>query len=221
VRIAAYSVQEKEHKKDIARSAHFPLPSNDSTVAHLTDTQFIGFPRAASGQLEERRFHTIHHLEPRRTHHRDQWYLSDSAAFRTLENQISNDRFRAELKETRNKARQTENEVALRVHQLYYRILVLQSHKEAAVAKIQANESLQAERVQQVKFGSTLEEEAIESRAQSLEAKQDLLTTELQLSDLTMQLDDAIGLPLNTLLALDPSVRQVANTRREQCLVWR
>jgi outer membrane protein TolC len=34
-----------------------------------------------------------------------------------------------------------------------------------------------------------------------------------------MQLDDAIGLPLNTALALDPSVRQVANTcDREQCL---
>jgi outer membrane protein TolC len=131
----------------------------------------------------------------------------------------ANDVAAAELKETRGKARQTENEVALRVHQLYYRILVLQSHKEAALAKTQANEVLQAERVQQVKFGSTLEEEAIESRAQSLEAKQDLLTTELQLSDLTMQLDDAIGLPLNTALALDPSVRQVANTcDREQCL---
>jgi len=95
----------------------------------------------------------------------------------------------------------------------------LQSHKVAASARIQANETLQAERVQQVKFGSTLEEEAIESRAQSLEAKQDLLTTELQLSDLAMQLNDAIGLPLNTPLTLDPTVRQVANTcELEQCL---
>jgi len=131
----------------------------------------------------------------------------------------ANDVAAAQLKETRGKARQTENEVALRVHQLYYRILVLQSHKEAAQAKIHANEALQAERVQQVKFGSTLEEEAIESRAQSLEAKQDLLTTELQLSDLAMQLSDAIGLPLNTPLTLDPTVRQVANTcELEQCL---
>jgi len=41
----------------------------------------------------------------------------------------------------------------------------------------------------------------------------------LQLSDLTMQLDDAIGLPLTTPLVLDPTVRQVANTcDREQCL---
>jgi outer membrane protein TolC len=124
----------------------------------------------------------------------------------------------AEVREARSKAHQTENEVALRVHQLYYRILILQSHQEAAVAKIQATEALQAERVQQVKLGSTLEEEAFETRAQSLESKQDLLTTELQLSDVTMQLDDVIGLPLTTPLKLDPVVEQVANTcEREDC----
>jgi outer membrane protein TolC len=131
----------------------------------------------------------------------------------------ANDVARAEFDETRSKARQTENEVALKVHQLYYRILILQSHKEAALAKIQASEALQTERMQQVKFGSTLEEEAIESRAQSLESKQDLLTTDLQLSDFTMQLNDAIGLPLTTPLVLDTAVRQVGSTcDREQCL---
>src|SRR6201984_1007521 len=102
--------------------------------------------------------------------------------------------------------------VALTVHQLYYRILITQAHREATQAKIQATEELDKERVQQVKYGSALEEEAIESRAQSLEAKQDLLTTDLQLSDLTMQLNDAIGLPLDTSLTLDPAVKQVANT---------
>src|SRR6202030_3045829 len=100
-----------------------------------------------------------------------------------------------------------------------YRILIVQSHREAAQARIQASEDLQKERVQQVKYGSTLEEEAIESRAQSLEARQDLLTTELQLSDLNMQLDDAMGLPLTTALVLDASVRQAGDScKREECL---
>jgi len=109
--------------------------------------------------------------------------------------------------------------VSLRVHQIYYRILILESHKEAALAKIEATETLEAERVQQVNFGSALEEEAIESRAQSLESKQDLLTTDLQLSDLKMQLNDVIGIPLNTPITLEPSVRQVANScDREQCI---
>jgi outer membrane protein TolC len=220
VRIAAYGVQEKEHTKDIARSAYFPILRNDSNVGRITDTQFIGIPAGSLGAISGT-------LLPERSIILNQGGRTLITSGTSLTQPLSelwkiksaNDVAAAELSETRSKAHQTENEVALRVHQLYYRILVLQSHKEAAAAKIQANEALQAERVQQVKFGSTLEEEAIETRAQSLESKQDLLTTDLHLSDLTMQLNDAIGLPLNTPLTLDPAVRQVANTcEREQCL---
>jgi outer membrane protein TolC len=101
---------------------------------------------------------------------------------------------------------------------LYYRILITQAHREATQAKIKTTEGVQSERTAQVKFGSTLEEEAIESRAQSLEARQDLLSTELQLSDLTMQLNEAIGLPLTTSLALDGRVREVGEVcEREAC----
>ena len=220
VRIARYSVQEKEHTKDLARSAYFPLLRNDSNVAHLTDTQFIGIPAGGLGTVGGTPI-------PAQSTILNQGDLTIVASGTQLTQPLSelwkvksaNDVARAELNETRGKARQTENEVALKVHQIYYRMLILQSHKEAALAKIQASEALQAERVQQVKFGSTLEEEAIESRAQSLEAKQDLLTTDLQLSDLSMQLDDAIGIPLTTPLVLDPSVRQVRSTcDRDQCL---
>src|SRR5262249_6501051 len=123
------------------------------------------------------------------------------------------------LTATRNQGRQTENAVVLGVHQIYYGILIAQAHRAATVAKIQAAEDLNKERLEQVKYGSTLEEEAIESRAQSLEAKQDLLTTDLQLSDLTMQLNDAIGLPLTTELVLDSGVKPVRETcEREECL---
>ena len=220
VRIAAYSVQEKEHTKDIARSAYFPLLRNDSTLAQVTDTQFIGIPAGGLGTAAGTPIPTQSTILNQGGHTVVTSGTSLSQPLSQLwKIKSANDVAAAELKGTRGKARQTENEVALRVHQLYYRVLVLQSHKEAAAAKIQAIEALQTERVQQVKFGSALAEEAIESRAQSLESKQDLLTTDLQLSDLTMQLNDAIGLPLTTPLALDPGVRQVANTcDREQCL---
>jgi outer membrane protein TolC len=42
-----------------------------------------------------------------------------------------------------------------------------------------------------------------------LQAKQELLTTDLQLSDLTLKLNDLIGLPLNTALDLDTAVSDV------------
>ena len=220
VRIAAYKVEEKEHTKDIARSAYFPLLRNDSNVAQLTDTQFIGIPAGSLGTLNGVPL-------PGRNDILNQGGKTIVTSGTSLTQPLTellkikpaNDIARADLNATRDKTRQTENEVALRVHQIYYRVLVAQAHRDATQVKIKAAEDLNAERVAQVKFGSTLEEEAIESRAQSLEAKQDLLTTELQLSDLTMQLDDAIGLPLATPLTLDAGVRQVGDScEREECL---
>jgi hypothetical protein len=49
----------------------------------------------------------------------------------------------------------------------------------AVQAKIDASDELQSERVQQVKYGSALDADLIESRVQSLQAKQELLSTEL------------------------------------------
>jgi outer membrane protein len=220
VRIAAYKVEEKEHSKDIARSAYYPLLRNDSNLAQLTDTQYIGIPAGSLGTVDGTAI-------PEQTAILNQGGRTLVTSGTSLTQPLTelwkvrsaNDVAKAELNATRNKKYQTENEVALKVHQLYYRILVLQAHREAAQAKIQANEDLQNERAQQVKFGSALQEEAIESRAQSLEAKQDLLTTELQLSDTILQLDDAIGLPLTTPLVLDAGVHQAGdNCERSECL---
>jgi outer membrane protein TolC len=70
-----------------------------------------------------------------------------------------------------------------------------------------------------VKFGSTLERDMIDSRAQSLQAKQELLTTDLQLSDLKLKLNDLIGLPLSTAVDLDPAVPEFQQIcQREQCV---
>jgi len=220
VHIARSQVEEKTHTKEIARSAYFPILRNDSSLIRLTDTQFIAIPAGGIGTVDGTPL-------PAQTTILNQGGLTLATSGTGLTQPLTelwkvkaaNDVAAAELNGTRNKERQTENDVVLKVHQLYYRLLVLQSHKAAADARIQANESLQTERGEEVKYGSVLQEQAIESRAQSLEAKQDLLTTELQLSDVTMQLNDAIGLPLTTQLELDTAVRQVGNTcEREECL---
>ena len=130
-----------------------------------------------------------------------------------------NDLAQAELKATREKAQLTGNNVALAVHQVYYEILIAQAHRSATESRIKASESLQSERVEQVKFGSALEQESIDSRAQLLQAKQELLTTDFQLTDLKLKLNDLIGLPLATALDLDPGVPEFHDTcRREECV---
>src|SRR5215469_8628719 len=52
VRISSFKVEEKEHAKDVARSAYLPVIRNDSMFAHITDTQFIGIPAGAFGVVD-------------------------------------------------------------------------------------------------------------------------------------------------------------------------
>jgi len=220
VRISQFKVEEKRHTKDLARSAYFPILRNDSSLYHLTDTEFIGIPAGSLGVVGGT-------LIPSSTAVLNQGGRTLITSGTGLTQPLSdlwkikpaNDVAAAELSATRDKAQQTENTVALKVHELYYFILIAQARRDAAQAKIQASDALQQERLEQVKYGSSLEEEGIESRAQFLEAKQELLTTDLQLSDLTMQLNDAIGLPLTTPLTLDANVKRVSTTcEREECL---
>ncbi|HUN64315.1 MAG TPA: TolC family protein [Candidatus Sulfotelmatobacter sp.] len=220
VRLAQYRVDEKQQAKRVARSSYFPLVRNDSAVAQLTDTQFIDIPKGSLGLVAGTPIPEESAIlnQGERTIITSGTQLTQplSELFKV---RAANDVAAAELSATKNEARQTENEIALHVHQLYYRILIVQTQHEAAQAKLTSADDLNNERVVQVRLGSSLEEQALESRAQSLEAKQDLLTTELQLSDLTMQLNDAIGLPLNTPLALEPGVREVKDVcASEECV---
>jgi outer membrane protein len=220
VRLAADRVEESEHAKDAARSAYFPDLRNDSNLGHLTDTQFIDIPQGSLGTVAGTPI-------PERTAVLNQGGLTLVTSGTQLTQPLlelwkirsANDVATAETKAARNKATETENKIALQVHQLYYKVLILQTHRAAAQAKIHASEDLQKERIEQVKYGASMEQESIEARAEALNSKQDLLTTELQVSDAMMQLNDAIGLPLITPLVLDPAVEKVREScGREECL---
>jgi outer membrane protein TolC len=120
---------------------------------------------------------------------------------------------------SRGKAKRTANDIALEVHKLYYRILIAEAQRRAILAKVEASDNVQRERVQLVKYGSALEADLIESRAQSLQAKQELLSNDLQLTDLHMQFNDVLGLPLGTALALDAAVTEAPEgCIREACI---
>jgi len=220
VRIASMHVEEQQHAKDVARSAYLPNLRNDTSFAHVTDTQLI---EIAAGSLGTTGTTPI----PPRDHLLNQGgkdiFVSGTGLTQPLTElfkiKAANDAARAEVEASRGKAQDVENQVELKVRQLYYRILVTQSQHRAIEAKIRAVEDLQGERVQQVKYGSTLEADLIETRAQSLQAKQELLTTDLQLSDLRMQFNDVLGLPIRTDVALDPNIpTPPTSCEREECV---
>ncbi len=220
IRIAGYTVEEKQHAKEGAKSSYFPSIRNDSNFMHVTDTELIEIKAGSLGVAGGTS------IPPR-----DAVISQGGKNFITSGTQITqplttllkirreNDLAQAELKASRAKAQLTGNDVELAVHQVYYQVLIAQAHRSAIEARIKASEALQSERVEQVKFGSSLQEDLIDSRAQQLQVKQELLTTDLQLADLKLKLNDLIGLPLTTPLDLDPAVPESQETcRREECV---
>jgi outer membrane protein len=220
VRIAQYGVDEKQHVKEAAKSSYFPSVRNDTTFAHLTDTQLIQLREgslSAPGETPVPAANTIINQGGRN--------LTTSGTQITqpltslLKIKQANKIAEADVKASREQADLTENDVALAVHQVYYSILIAQARRSATEARIKASQDLETERIQQVKFGSALERESIESRAQFLQSKQELLTTDLQLSDLKLKLNDLIGLPLTTGLDLDSLVPEFQEAcSREECV---
>jgi outer membrane protein TolC len=220
IRIAGYTVEEKQHAKEAAKSSYFPSIRNDSSFMHVTDTELI---QIKAGSLGVAGGTSIPSGNAIINQGGKNFTTSGTQITQPLTNLLKirreNDLAQAELIASRAKAQLTGNDIALVVHQVYYRILIAQAHRSATEARIKASEDLQGERVEQVKFGSTLEQDLIDSRAQLLQAKQEILTTDLQLSDLKLKLNDLTGLPLMTTLDLDPAVPEFQETcPREECV---
>lgn len=221
VRIAGLKVAEKQDAKDVARSAYLPSVRNESRILQVTDTQFIQIARGSLGTIAGTPVPDTSDVisQGGRT-----FVTSGTGLVQPLSQLFTrikpeNEAAQADLNASRADAQETQNEVALRVHQIYYQLLIAQLRGGAAAAKIRANQDLESESVQQVKYGSALDQQLIESRVQVLQAKQDLLTTELQISDLTMQLDDVMGLAVTTQLTLDSEVPAAQETcHREECV---
>jgi outer membrane protein TolC len=221
VRIAEFRVEEKQDAKAVAKSEYLPTIRNESTFFRLTDTQFVGFPVGSFGNVGGTPIPTI----PVTINQGGKTVVTSGTGLNQPLTQLltrikpANDAAEADLKASRADAQQTQNEVALKVRQIYYQVLIAQLRRNATSAKIRANQDLEDERVQQVKYGSALNEQLIESKAQLLEAKQELLTAELQISDLTMQLDDVMGLPVATELTLDSGIPEVQETcAKDECV---
>lgn len=218
VRIASFKVEQDQHAKEVARSAYLPVLRNTSGLSHVTDTQFIGIPAGALGVVGGIPIPSNALV----LNQGEQTFETSSTSLvqpltQLFKIKAANDAARADVEASKSKARSVQDQVALKVRQLYYKILVVQSQQQAIEARIRAAEHLQSERVEQVKYGSTVEADLIESRAQALQAKQELLTSELHLSDLRMQFNDIIGVPIKSQIVLDPDVPvPTANASREE-----
>jgi len=207
LKIARLKVDENHQKKAGDRSAYFPSITNQSNALHITELQNIDIPAGAFGSAGGALIpgHDVNIGQGKLN-----FFSSGTMIAQPLTQLIrirqQNRIAAAEVAVSRNDLKKAENEVAVQVHTLYYGILVAQLEKKAAEQETEyANENLR-ESEEDVRKGSALKVAAIGSRAELLQGKQSVLTVDLQLTDLKTELNDLLGLPLDTELELDPAV---------------
>jgi outer membrane protein TolC len=208
VKMAHYEVAAQQEKKRNAYSDYFPNITNESNAIHITNLERIEVPPGTFGQVPGGP------LIPATTTYLTQGNLDYQTSGTMLAQPITqlikihdaNKIAEADLKSSEASERKAITEVVFKVQQLYYRVLTTQLQRKAAELQITSSEENLAEAREQNKNGDLLQVALVESRANSLDAKQTLLNTEMTISTLTTQLNDVLGLPLDTKLDLNPDV---------------
>src|SRR5262245_1000744 len=121
VRLARLDVEEHEHVREAARSAYFPSVRNDTPATTVTDTPLIEIPAGGFGTVGS----TLVPQQSILLNQGGQTFTSSGFGLVQPLTQLfkinaANDVARALVNGARGKARNTENEIALKVHKLYY-----------------------------------------------------------------------------------------------------
>ena len=203
LKAASYQVAAEEQNRRIAKSGYFPTITNESNALHISNLQRVEVPAGAFGPA-------IPAAKVFLTQGAETFETSGTTLAQPITQLIkihANNKIAAsELRASQAALQKTRNDVVFRVQELYYRVLTSQLQKDAAELQITSDSENLNESNQQAKNGSLLEVSRVESSANLLDAKQSLLATDMQIADLTIQLNDVLGLSLNTKLVLDPNV---------------
>ena len=222
IKLAQLAVVDSQHKKEVARSDYFPHIRNESSVLHITDLAGVSIPAGAFGN------HPDTGAIPGQSLFIGQGGLTSYTSGTGLDQPLtqmfkihaSNRAAAADINTAKVQVNQAENAVALKVRQLYFGILVAQLKQKAAAEQVAAGQVKLEESLQDVERGNALDVVVLENRASALDARQAALTQRLQIHDLTISLNDLMGLPLNTELALDADVSALSMSvpSREECI---
>ncbi len=207
LKIARFKVKENEERKAGARSDYFPAITNQSNALHISELQNVVIPAGALGNASGTLIPSgnINLQQGKQTLFSSGTMITQPLT-QLLRVRQANRAATAEIAASKDELKSAENEIALKTHALYFGILVAQLQKKAAEQETAfASESLR-EREDDIRGGSALPVAEIQSRAELLQGKQSVLTADLQLQDYMTELNDLLGLPLDTKLELDTDI---------------
>jgi outer membrane protein TolC len=203
--LAHDNVRDYEEQKRIAQSHFYPILKNDSAVHHITELEGIIIPAgalgnpAATGPIPA---NTLRIDQGASTSYTSGTQLAQpiTQAFKIRAGVRAAD---ADLRSAKIQSSDAENGIALEVHQLYYNLLIEQTRGAAAQEAEDAAAAAEEENRRGVREGRLLTDAELGSRANLLDKQQAVLVSRLNRDDLTLHLDDVLGLPLDTKLILD------------------
>lgn len=206
LRMSKLSVEAGRAKQSVARSNYYPHISNQSTALYVTELQGVSIPAGALAHS------SATGLIPSKTVTVGQGALDTFTSGTGLVQPITQlFKIRAENKAAAADVRSeeldeaaTEHSVSLLVHELYSNLLIQQAHLEAAKSAMKAAQIGETEAAKAVAEGRALDSVALQAHATTLDQEQKVLTEELTIDDVMLQLDDACGLSLGTRVIPDP-----------------
>jgi outer membrane protein TolC len=206
ITLAHLAVTDSKAQKRLAESHYFPILKNQSAVLHITELEGVKIPAGAIGQ-------TTTGLLPAEALTIGQGTATSYTSGTELAQPLTQ-MFKiragvkaadADLNSARIESDDAENGIVLLVHKLYYGTLIEQMRGLAAQDAVDAATAVEEETKRGVEEGKFLNDAELLSRTDLLDKQQAALVSRLNLDDLTLQLDDALGLPLGTRLVLDPN----------------
>lgn len=206
IKIARLKVTESRQKKAETRSSYFPSLRNESTFLRATSLENLEIPAGAFGSIPNAGI--VPHGDVLITQGSQTFETSGTTLAQPLTQLIrirqANRIAASETASSRADVKKAENEIAVKVHELYFAILVTRLQKRAADQETAYAQTHLRESEDEIRDGNALKISAIDSQASLLQSQQTALTAELQMNDLTTELNDLLGLPLDTPLDLAP-----------------
>ncbi|MDR3723724.1 MAG: efflux RND transporter permease subunit [Terracidiphilus sp.] len=207
VKMAREKAQEAKGRTTQARANYFPVVTNQSLATHLNQTEVLQIHAGVLGNYSATGPLPASNINIELG--KQNSFLTTMTAGQPLTQMVKIHAgyrvARAEAASAQSDAIRARNEVALNVKMLYYHLLSAGRKKHEVELRIEAGEEKLEEARRGVASGVILEEKVMDGEAQLATAKHGLGQIEDALSDMEIQMNDLLGLPLETELQLvDP-----------------
>jgi multidrug efflux pump subunit AcrB/outer membrane protein TolC len=206
VKLAHLKQQEMQARVTEARADYFPVLSNETDTAHLRGIEHMEIPMGALGVYPVPGPVPAENDSLPLGHHN--FLLSTTTVAQPLTQffkiHAGVEVARADAGVAQDDAQRAEDEVALKMKQLYYGLLTAERKKQAAELRIEAGEEQLSEARNGVEAGAVLQLKVLEGEAQIAEARHGLGSLEDAISDMKVEFNNMTDLPLASEVELVP-----------------